>query len=565
MFDFIQQASEQSLNKAAENIHDSRSRKAALNILKDINEARSSGDKARVAQDMKILEHSRFLPELALNYVRETAGTTEPLGSGLQASLHGLESGWNSVKSSFSAGSSEPMNKDQQIDLQNYGMNQQGDRPKQSFSGTDNTRQQSNIEPPNDGLNHPFSAAEIARASGNAVDQAGWGDCWFESSLCGEARTNDGSQKISQAITRSGDGYDVKFPDDPNHPIHVSDREIKADHLNNKENLCFQVLEAAEIKRHPDLAKNGADPAIAIHDLTDKPAATYPIEAVSADDLANKLKEGPVVAFNSSAPSAAMGRGSDLGSSPLIQNHAYTVEAYDPTTGTVTLRNPGGMNDGRNFDQPGCGTVAGQTRDGVTDHGNGVLTMSYDKFRETCSNVSAVDDSLSARAETGISSMVDKFFKGRDDGNAQMDNGDIMDNRDNNVRVHQYSNPQIVYSSSYGIGFGDMGSNGMGFSGIGGFNNLNDPNQMHEMEVRNVVFHSVEGAIGNGLLGLANGDGIRGSVADAADGAIGGAINGLVQDATWSFANAIRRKIDGPDNQGPGDQDPRNGNWEASS
>ncbi len=52
---------------------------------------------------------------------------------------------------------------------------------------------------------------ELGSVSG--VDQSGWGDCWFESSLASLARTTQGQLTIAKMIKQNKDGtYTVTFP-----------------------------------------------------------------------------------------------------------------------------------------------------------------------------------------------------------------------------------------------------------------------------------------------------------------------------------------------------------------
>ncbi len=62
----------------------------------------------------------------------------------------------------------------------------------------------------------------------------------------------------------------------------------------------------------------------------------------------------------------------------LVVNHEYTIEAYDPSTGTVTLRNPYGHSL-QTADQDML--LNGQTLNGVTSLGGGLISLSLNTFK----------------------------------------------------------------------------------------------------------------------------------------------------------------------------------------
>jgi hypothetical protein len=250
---------------------------------------------------------------------------------------------------------------------------------------------------------HPFNAAEIAQTKSFAVDQAGHGDCWFESSLAGLARNPNGPATIASMITADKDGYVVTFPGDTKNPVHVNEKEIDADNLADQATWA-KVVEAALIKKDPNDAQNGGQIAAAIKLLTGNDSTAVATSAVSQLDLAHQiseaLKTGGLVGAQTPNPQPAIAGRTDTASpnSALINHHAYSVISYDssgPDGGTVTVRNPWGNNNGTAVG------AAGTTHDGVTNIGGGELKMSLADFKQKFTSVTVehTDKSLLANVE----------------------------------------------------------------------------------------------------------------------------------------------------------------------
>jgi hypothetical protein len=273
------------------------------------------------------------------------------------------------------------------------------DRPSQPISARTPDSQ-------TDGQNHPFAPTDVAKTAATyGVNQAAHGDCWFESSLAGLAHSPKGPEAISKMITKTADGYVVTFPGDEGHPVKVSEADIKGDHLQDKAQWA-KVIEAALIKHNPNEAEHGGDPRTAIALLTGESTSARYTKDVLPADLARKLAEGPVVASTPDHGPQVAGRTDHASNSDAtVPNHAYTVVAYDEKTGMVTVRNPWGNNNGT-----AVGKV-GDTHDGVTNQGNGVITMSYDTFQKKFSTVSSRDDNAHAPAQapTWVASQYDRL------------------------------------------------------------------------------------------------------------------------------------------------------------
>jgi hypothetical protein len=235
------------------------------------------------------------------------------------------------------------------------------------------------------GQNHPFAPSDVAKTARDyGVDQAAHGDCWFESSLAGLAHSPTGPEAISKMITKTANGYIVTFPGDRGHPVTVTEADMEGDHLKDKA-LWAKVTEAAIIKHNPYEAEHGGNPAKAIALLTGESTSVQYSKDVSGADLARKLAQGPVVASTPKKDSQMVGRIDHASKSDAtVPNHAYTVVGYDQKTGMVTVRNPWGHNNGTAVG------VVGETHDGITNQGNGVMTMSYGTFQRKFSTVSFV-------------------------------------------------------------------------------------------------------------------------------------------------------------------------------
>ncbi len=217
---------------------------------------------------------------------------------------------------------------------------------------------------------------ELGGVSG--VDQGGWGDCWFESSLASLARTTQGQLAIAKMITLNKNGtYTVTFPGDKKDKIIVSNTDIKKDHLSNNAKWA-NILEAAVIKLCPKQVNDGASATRAMRLLTGKRAETQYVDANSKDDHIAKILEKAIKRNEL----LTAGSKDTLHNNSIVNDHDYTVIAYDPTTEYITLRNPFGDNANSGDLPKDTAQVGGPPVDGVLNLGNGLIAMSINTFKQ---------------------------------------------------------------------------------------------------------------------------------------------------------------------------------------
>ena len=104
-------------------------------------------------------------------------------------------------------------------------------------------------------------------------------------------------------------------------------------------------------------------------------------QAKQVADIQNGLKNGDVITVE--CPGADPGSKPLSGTTkadPVAADHEYTVVAYDPTNGTITLRNPWGSNDNTYIMQH-------SGDDGITVGPNGELTMPISTFEKLFKDV----------------------------------------------------------------------------------------------------------------------------------------------------------------------------------
>jgi hypothetical protein len=247
-------------------------------------------------------------------------------------------------------------------------------------------------------------ARKFGLVSPAAVVQGQYGDCFFEAALASLARSADGQQKIQNMIVAEGNGsFVVTFPGQPNSPITVTASDL-GDYSTTSTTQWANILETALLKL--DDAKPDPGPGQGINDcqsgnvksLSDalqlltgqKPG----VDAVSPSyssyeywyeqQVEQTLEKGlPIITSSDPVPDDQGVADKTYhpyepkpGSSwPIEGAHAFSILAYDPATQIITLRNPWGSDD-----QGGALKVKGQIVDGITDDGNGEISMSFDTF-----------------------------------------------------------------------------------------------------------------------------------------------------------------------------------------
>lgn len=221
----------------------------------------------------------------------------------------------------------------------------------------------------------PFSAEEIEPSG---IDQTGLGDCWFMSSVAGMAESPQGKETLSNMIKRNGDGsYTVTFPGDSSNPVTVTGQDVLGNDKINDDALWAKVMEAAILKHSPDEAQHGGRAYDAIDLLTNK----YVVhETIFNDILTDSEHLGDVInsALEKGEPVVVSSRTGRPEDGPVENPHAYTVSGFDPATNTVTVRNPWGHND----------LGSGETKDSVTDIGDGYMKMSLETFTQNFDYIS---------------------------------------------------------------------------------------------------------------------------------------------------------------------------------
>lgn len=248
---------------------------------------------------------------------------------------------------------------------------------------------------------HPGETADNVNAvSPNGVQQGDRGDCFFESSLASLANTPEGQAAIKNMVTTNGNGsYTVRFPGDKDHPIPVTEPDLQHPDSSENTNRRMAIIETAFMK-YDHIGQYGSGltssplsyqqipffgavhtPAQALKLLTGKEASTNVIAGIAQNldigltnpanlsgFMQNALRNGePIVATSNLFTDAG----------PITSRHVYSVLGFDPATNQVTLRNPYGTGE------------VGKQIGGVTDLGDGRLTMSFNTFRKYFNNVTA--------------------------------------------------------------------------------------------------------------------------------------------------------------------------------
>jgi len=245
------------------------------------------------------------------------------------------------------------------------------------------------------------------------IDQGGYGDCFFLSALASIANTEEGKKRIRGMISTNADGsYKVTFPGDSDHPVTVTAAELEQAGTTNGSTWA-NILETAFLKynwgdgtrrnvnetlptvqKMPLLGKAAsAQDALAL--LTNESITTDQLAfldigdrrlglgATSKENLAEDLER----ALAAGEPITAVTAGDWMkylgGNSPgaIAEFHVFSVLSYDPKTETVIVRNPWGHNNDTAL------ATEGSTVDGITNLGDGQLSMSLDTFMEHFSDV----------------------------------------------------------------------------------------------------------------------------------------------------------------------------------
>jgi hypothetical protein len=261
------------------------------------------------------------------------------------------------------------------------------------------------------GIDHPFPASKIFWQNWleyaytgievdaeQGIDQGAAGDCWFESAIAGLSTTPAGSRLLSDMIESDGNGWRVTFEDTPDKHYTVTEADLANPKLRDKAKWAI-ILESALFKRFPDLmnGKTGAhavgqmmhtefgeksNSQIGLTMLTGHAAGTLFTHNMQAGDLRRILNNTDGWHFIATAGTPSL----PDATTPIPGNHVYSVLGYDPNNGLVWVRNPWGNNNAR----PKLPNLVGQgqTKDGITGLGSGVLRMHITTFKKYFANVS---------------------------------------------------------------------------------------------------------------------------------------------------------------------------------
>jgi len=260
------------------------------------------------------------------------------------------------------------------------------------------------------GIDHPFPAPVIfwqnwlqsayTGAIGDeeqGIDQGEHGDCWFESAVAGLSTLPAGSRLLSDMIVKEGNGWRVTFLDSPDTHHMVTEADIAAANVRDKAKWA-QILEAALFKRYPALmhGKSGAHVAgqhmhqefdeiantqIGLTMLTGHTAGILWVHDMQEGDLRRILCNTDGWHFVATAATPSL----PDKTTPIPGNHCYSVLGYDPSSGTVWVRNPWGSNTARP-EYPNL-VQKGETKQGITGLGRGVLAMNITTFKKFYINV----------------------------------------------------------------------------------------------------------------------------------------------------------------------------------
>ncbi len=234
----------------------------------------------------------------------------------------------------------------------------------------------------------------LASINPDAIKQGEIGDCYFLGALAALASSRQGKESIRNMIKDNGNGtYTVTFPGAKGKPVTVeapTDAELARYAQGSADGIWPAVLEKAYGK-HCDA--NNIDPHEGIPDggteemglevLTGRTVDTDLLALTSKEATHKKLAE----AMTDGRPVTAgiygeLGEGFGLADgntddAGIPSGHLYTIQAYDPISRTVTIRNPWGKGEPTAF--------LGMAKDGEND---GVFKMSLDEFYKNFSSVS---------------------------------------------------------------------------------------------------------------------------------------------------------------------------------
>lgn len=252
----------------------------------------------------------------------------------------------------------------------------------------------------------PEEEPAAPEVSAESVTQGDIGNCFFLAGLASLANTPEGQQSIRDMVTTNDDGSaTVTFPGDRSHPMTITQKDIEENiangNIDQTSDTLMQVqtafLKYDRIDQYGaginELQRSGIpvfaqirDESSALHLLTGEDTATkvsgvinssYNLGGSNRENVAKFIQQAledgqPVVA--GTAPWA---------DDPIVSSHAYSVLDYDPATDQVTVRNPWGHNEGHGIDN------VGDCKNGITNIGDGKLTMSYETFFKNFDEIGA--------------------------------------------------------------------------------------------------------------------------------------------------------------------------------
>ena len=234
----------------------------------------------------------------------------------------------------------------------------------------------------------------IASINPEAIKQGEIGDCYFLGALAALASSPQGKESIKNMIKDNGNGtYTVTFPGAKDKPVTVeapTDAELARYAQGSADGTWPAVLEKAygkycnakNIDPHEGIPDGGSE-EMGLEILTgrsvDTDYLTLTRKETTHRKLAEAMKDGrPVTAgiYGEIGEGFGLsdGKTDDAG---IPSGHLYTIEAYDPATRTLTIRNPWGKGEPT--------AVLGMAKDGEND---GVFKMSLDEFYKNFSSVS---------------------------------------------------------------------------------------------------------------------------------------------------------------------------------
>lgn len=259
----------------------------------------------------------------------------------------------------------------------------------------------------------------------DGVKQGANGDCFLASTIAAMANSDKGREQLRSMIKPNEDGsWTVTFPGAKDEPINVTAKDLDDQHTRGDEAQWARILETAGLKYQHDTpitggllqtdnvptlgratTPRGAMKLLTGHDEATDQTVGYALGARQIEfggtskenlgrDLQDAMKNGnPVTA--SVAPDFTKWLGMN-GAGPLPDQHVYTVTGFDEKTQTVSVRNPWGEMSGTQIPNKG------DTKDGVTNQGNGNLTMSLDTFYSHFANVEFGNTNSVANAGTNV-------------------------------------------------------------------------------------------------------------------------------------------------------------------